>query len=230
VLCIGVCLSLIGESTGEPTLEHGVFTCEHGVRAQPVAEAKTTFQLVLFIDKVQMVGTMRRRWIAEKPTVRERRVIRARELVSGALDQHGDRRVNVGHQGHHVDDGLRDQAWHGGRADVVDISAAKQGRESSALDLKGSRPGRIVVNDLRQSISFASARQVCGAGCSAVSECHRRLVGRRAAHEPRLRGRGARGREPRCGRGRRSNAAQDANCRAALSFARTPPASGRRNG
>lgn len=46
-LGLGVRLSVIGESAGEPALERGVFTRERGVCAQSVAEAQVTVEFVL---------------------------------------------------------------------------------------------------------------------------------------------------------------------------------------
>jgi hypothetical protein len=49
----------------------------------------------------------------------------ARELIAGAFDQRGDRRINIGHERDHVDYGLRGQTGYGSRADVVDVGAVK---------------------------------------------------------------------------------------------------------
>jgi hypothetical protein len=59
-LGLGVSLPVVGETSDELAPERRVFPRERQVGAQTITEAQATVERVLLIDKMQVVGPMRR--------------------------------------------------------------------------------------------------------------------------------------------------------------------------
>jgi ribosome-binding protein aMBF1 (putative translation factor) len=156
----------------ERSLESHVLPGERGVRAQEVTEAKAPLKLPRLINEMQMIGPHRRTRIAEEASVGKRRVERPRELVAATCGQRRDVRVEVIHEGDHVDHRLCVKSRHSGRAEVVYLDASEQRPDSLKLSRKASRPRRVVLHDLDLGVAATGARQVFRCGASAIDSVH----------------------------------------------------------
>src|SRR5215218_11329900 len=92
------------------------------------------------IDEVEVVRAPRGRGPAEPAPVAQRGVERLRVLVTAALDEGSDRRIELFDERHEIDDRLGWHAGHCRRADLMDLGPRQQRQESLALGLEASRP------------------------------------------------------------------------------------------
>jgi hypothetical protein len=175
-LGLGVGLAVLAETRGERSLQRHILICQSLVFAQPVTKVQEPLELCTVIHQMEVVAAIRSPRIAQKTPVGESRIECPWILVAAAVYESSDRRVEIIHERHHVDNWLSEEPRDCSGANVMDLQGSKQRRKPFALGLEGSRPRRVIPGELNEPITDTGAREILFRSSATIDLAHQHAV------------------------------------------------------